>query len=152
MIVGFTGTRKGMTEAQIQQVRSILSSIQHLGDPPFIVGLKLGRHGDCVGADAQFHEILVSLDVEIAIHPPTDPKHRAFCTGSRVTLFPEKPYIARNHDIVNLSEIMIGAPKEEHEPKSKIGGGTWATIRFAAKQNRILYVVRPSGKIVAHNL
>ena len=38
------------------------------------------HHGDCVGADKEFHDICASNNIKIIIHPPIDEKLRAFCT------------------------------------------------------------------------
>lgn len=116
MIVGFTGTRRGMTHQQEIVVRRILTAIQ----PSEF------HHGDCVGADSQAHGIARELRIGIFIHPPVDKHLRAFCRDA--TMFPELPYLERNRLIVDLSEMIIATPRSS---KPERRSGTWATIRYA---------------------
>jgi hypothetical protein len=82
--------------------------------------------------------------IRIVIHPPTDPKKRAFCKGAAEIREP-KPYLDRNHDIVDEgSGLLIAAPFQEEEI---LRSGTWATVRYAWKIGRALdvFVIRPGG-------
>lgn len=49
-IIGFTGTRRGMTRLQKQMIETFL--VMH--------SPKEAHHGDCVGSDALFHRIIES--------------------------------------------------------------------------------------------
>lgn len=123
MKVGFSGTRKGMSQYQKDQLRYIL---MHTQDP-----ISEFHHGDCIGADADAHEIVRTTlpDAIIVIHPPSDSGKRAKCAGDR--LVPEKPYLERNHNIVDATDIMIFAPAGN---KEELRSGTWSTFRYAKKQ------------------
>ena len=103
MIVGFTGTRAGMTEAQKKVVARLLEEHK-----PSEV-----HHGDCIGADAQFHQI--AGNIPIVGHPASEVgEQRAFCLNfSRI--HESKPPLERNRDIVTASDIMIATPKESRE-------------------------------------
>jgi hypothetical protein len=127
MIVGFTGTRAGLTEYQRQRIRTILAEATEV------------HHGDCVGGDEQFHRIAIAAGVPVVIHPPTDPKQRAFCRGA-VAVMPPEPYLKRNQSIVRAVDMLIGAPKEMKEPKPGRGQGTWSTVRFARKPGQDAFV------------
>lgn len=129
-VVGFTGTREGMTLRQKAYVRDALNLLE-----PVEV-----HHGDCIGADAEFHA-LCKDSWPVVIHPPSDPKLRAFC-GSQFDQAPEKPYLDRNRDIVDACDVLIATPKEEWE-QSK--GGTWYTIRYARQQGVKTIIVWPDG-------
>ena len=119
MIVGFTGSsRHSLTDTQIMEVRSIIESDE----------VTEVHHGDCVGADASFHNIAKESRKRIVIHPPENDKHRAYKHGDR--MYPLKPYLQRNHDIVESSDMMIACPDSS---KEKLRSGTWATIRYARK-------------------
>lgn len=135
MYVGFTGTQVGMTPAQVLRVREIL--IVSFPDPSEMWGL----HGDCIGADAEFHQIVRRLGGKIWLHPPTNPAKRAFCDYDRIETPAE--YKTRNHAIVDHSEVMLATPKEASEVQRS---GTWATARYAKKQ-RELSVVYPNGEL-----
>lgn len=122
MKLGFTGTRTGMTDRQKQELHAFLSGTDIWG----VEGL---HHGDCVGADAEAHEIAKSLSIYVVVHPPIDPKFRAWCVGDEMR--DEKPYIERNHDIVDETGYLFVAPRTE---KEQVRSGTWATYRYADKQ------------------
>lgn len=100
------------------------------------------HHGDCIGADAQAHELALDVGLLIAIHPPTVLRHRAFCKGAS-QLYPEKPYMDRNRDIVDMTSELIAAPATMiEEPR---GSGTWATIRYARSMKVPVIIVFPDG-------
>jgi len=60
---------------------------------------------------------------------------------------PKEP-LARNRDIVNMSDILIAAPGEKAEV---LRSGTWATIRYARKMSRKLLVIYPKGSCKGNN-
>ncbi len=136
--IGFTGTRVGMTHLQKVTVRTILNTI-----PPNGV-----VHGDCVGADAEFHDIIESLNetravsIHITLRPSTLHDTRAHCLAD-YEYYAEKPLI-RNKYIVSDSDILIAAPKEFHEIQRS---GTWATIRHARKCDKKIFIVYPDGTV-----
>jgi hypothetical protein len=131
-IVGFTGTRDGMTWAQHKRVSEILHELR-----PIEV-----HHGCCVGADAQFHAVALWFWPVIG-HPGPDGPLRAQLTGFR-RLEPSKDYGERNQDIVNVCEVLIAAPKEAREMSS---GGTWQTVRRARKAGKPIKIVWPDGSV-----
>jgi hypothetical protein len=100
-----------------------------------------GIHGDCIGADVQFSALCDSLQVTVEIHPPEDDSKRAFCKA-RIT-FPVKPYLERNHDIVNACDKLIACPSGNTEV---LRSGTWATIRYA-KGKKPIIVIYPKGSV-----
>jgi hypothetical protein len=132
MIVTFTGTQKGMTWKQRSKVFARMS-ILHATEL---------RHGDCIGGDAEAHLLAKRRRMRIVRHPPINNSKRAFCEGADETRDP-KPYLVRNHDMVDESNAVIAAPKSKTEQWQ--GSGTWATIRYAKKTNTPLYIVYPDG-------
>jgi hypothetical protein len=128
--IGFTGTRDGMNTYQKEQVRTLLLDLEP-------AELEV-HHGDCVGADAEFHDIAASLDIKIVIHPPLDDRLRAF-KESDFILEP-KEYIDRNHDIVYASWLLIAAPNANKARRS----GTWSTLNFAKEVFHPTYLITPS--------
>lgn len=141
--VGFTGTRLGCTSDQWVGVDRVLREVT--GTRAFVA-----HHGDCVGADAEFHDICLTIGrVTIEIHPGPISDLSAGCRGH--VRHPVEPHMKRNAKIVAVSHIMIGAPPTD-EPQER--GGTWATIRMAirAMRNntlRRLYVVGRGGQLLA---
>ena len=130
--VGFTGSQKGMTKEQQRNVKDILSNFA-----PCVV-----HHSDCIGADDQFHTIAKKMHCDIEIHPPDKDGKRAFCESQHI--HDEKPYLARNHDIVNASDFMIAAPSNT---RMQLRSGTWATIRYARNKRKHLFIVFPDGNV-----
>lgn len=136
MIIGFTGTRYGMRPEQHTSVKELIRLNNYFDHIMF-------HHGDCIGADAQAHEIATRLNILTVIHPPTDPKLRAYCDGWLV--HPPKPYDQRNLDIVAASDLVIAAPNTETEQPR---GGTWQVVRFARENKKTCKIVLPSGIVV----
>jgi hypothetical protein len=101
------------------------------------------HHGDCLGADAQAHALATELGVRTVIHPPKNTSKRAFVCGDEYRL--PLHYIARNHRIVDQTEILIAAPKGA---KEEVRSGTWATVRYAALLDRPLLILTPGGGIL----
>lgn len=130
-MLGFTGTRQGMTEFQKRWFKDYLDSHHTLAF----------HHGDCVGADADAHKIAYVKWIDIVIHPCTLSDQRAFCEGARL-VHPPLPPLRRNQNIVNSSTRMIAMPSSNHE---ELRSGTWATIRYARRLGKPLVVVGPKG-------
>jgi hypothetical protein len=123
MIIGFTGTREGMTQHQKEQFVLKL----------FELGLTEFHHGDCKGADADAHDIVREFfpDVYIVIHPPELSYTQAFKQGDEHRV--PGSYINRDKDIVDDSEYLIGAPLTNEE---QWRSGSWTTIRYARKTKK----------------
>jgi hypothetical protein len=131
--IGFTGTQLGMSAHQKETLRQVLTAATLQGDPVIF------HHGDCVGADAEAHEIALAAGCEVIIHPPIRRIKRAYCQGAKEIREP-KDYIPRNHDIVDESIGLIASPKSNQE---ELRSGTWATVRYARKINkRVILLAR----------
>lgn len=136
-IAGMTGTRNGLSKAQ----RSLCIDLIEEGE------FTEWHHGDCIGADAETHDIAFDFNLKIIIHPPIKDDVRAHKNGTAIRRATN--YFARNRNIVNESEILFGFPPTE-EPQSK--GGTWYTINYGISQGKPVVYITPSGKVVTHNL
>lgn len=138
--IGFTGTRFGMSDFQKQQVQTILSQIKHnYPDCEW-----WGHHGDCEGADAEFHELLIRAGFKTHGHPPSNPRLWARCKFDVA----DKPqiYRIRNHNIVRAARIVIATPRlPEYEGNQKFSG-TWATTRYARQRKKPYVVIMPNGE------
>ena len=133
-VVGFTGTRAGMTPQQRRRFTELLAGADEF------------HHGDCLGADEQAHRIAYNLDIPVVIHPPENGHQRAWCKGA-VRVEKAKPFLERNHDIVRGSTELIATPKELREPAPGRGQGTWSTVRFARKRGIARATVMPNGQL-----
>jgi hypothetical protein len=137
LTVGFTGTQRGMTSLQIQSIVSQLSSWSKKYH-----GLEI-HHGDCIGADHQFHQLCLEYwqgQVQVILHPPKIEDKRAFSESPHQQTLPVQDYLLRNHAIVEAVDCMIAAPGEANE---KLRSGTWATIRHSRKHGVPLKVFFP---------
>lgn len=130
--IGFSGTQKGMTYKQGETLLALLSRDE----------INEFHHGDCIGADAEAHEIAKACRIPIYIHPPLISEKRAY-KHSRFT-FPPEMYLERNHNIIDLCNILIACPSSRSE---EMRSGTWATIRYARKKNKEIKIIWPDGKI-----
>jgi hypothetical protein len=142
MNVGFTGTREGMTDAQKNMVRVLLTEFRtdDLQVPDF-------HHGNCIGADDEALEIANELDYYTIAHPTDMPRFQIDTFKSDEVRKVKQP-LKRNRDIVRESDVMIATPKETMWPETTRGSGTWFTIEHCRKQNvmRKCHIVWPDGK------
>lgn len=132
-IIGFTGTRHGMSQAQ---ARAVLALLEQLGATEV-------HHGDCVGADSEANTLALLVGATRVAHPPVQARYRAWCVVEECRA-PEA-YLIRDQDIVDDAERMIAAP---FEPVEQIRGGTWATIRMARRAGRPIAIVDRVGDVV----
>lgn len=130
--IGFTGTKVGMTPDQLESVKAILI----WAIPRWV------HHGDCVGADAQFHKLAADRGIKVHIHPPVDPKLQARLKGD-ISDEP-LPYLERNRVIVRNANLLIAAPDS---PTERVRSGTWSTIRYARKIGTHHTIVFPDGSV-----
>lgn len=130
MIVGFTGTRRGMTDTQKASLKAIIARIH----PTEF------HHGNCVGADAEsvlILELCYPMCIVIA-HPAELTEWQANAKCDR--RLESRGYLKRNRDIVDACEVLIAAPAEMQEQKR---GGTWSTVRHARKLRKTILFAWP---------
>ncbi len=138
--IGFAGSKRGTTLKQRDRVREILGKLHEE------YGAIKGHFGDCIGSDTEFRNlcrIFGREKVVLVSHPPKDTRWRAFCEADETR--EEKPFLERYRDIVNESNLLIVTPKNQSGEILK--SGTWATIRYARKKGKKVFVIRPDGKI-----
>lgn len=135
MIIGFTGSRYGMTPEQRDWVREFLGQNAY----------ETFHHGGCVGADEQAHRMAKAAHMTIVVHPGTVSElMRGDCPDADQVL-PATATLIRNRDIVEASDCIIACPNTWREAMR--GSGTWATIRYARKLEKSRFVVFPNGRI-----
>jgi hypothetical protein len=110
--------------------------------PPFEL-----HHGDCVGADKEAHDYFVNrfpFDVTTHAHPGIECEAegmRAFCAADVIH---EPMKNLERDDVVAAQDVLIALPRTKGEI---LRSGTWATVRYAARRQRPIYVIRPDGII-----
>lgn len=133
MIIGFTGTRHGMT---VVQNRNMITLLQDL-DPEWV------HHGDCLGADHQVDLAAQLLDICRHVHPCNIASQRAYCAGEVIesTLAP----LVRNRVIVDACALLLAAPDTTQERRRS---GTWSTVRYARRIGRPIKLLLPDGEVL----
>lgn len=129
----FTGTREGMTLAQLNVVERLLTTYRTEYDT--------FHHGDCIGADAEAFLIAHCLGYRTEAHPSTVPGTQAR-TPSTVT-HPPKPPLSRNNDLALIGHVGIAAPHSLERLRS----GTWACVRCGRARGKMILIIWPDGKL-----
>jgi hypothetical protein len=133
--VGFTGTQKGMTEAQRLSFLNLCDKF----------GARNGvwlNNGDCQGADTDAYHIWKSQGGRVYGHPPINPSKRSFLEFDDYNK--QYDYLQRNRHIVDASDVLIGCCEFMH--------GTWSTIRYATKKGKLVYIIWPDGSVSVRNV
>jgi hypothetical protein len=151
MILGFTGTRDGMTEAQKQAITLYLRD-RHI---------TAHYNGACHGADQDMFWLMMNYSIALNDSVvmelcPGDTEQYAWCittrslieekTGFNGTINIHKPqvYQLRNRVIVSRSDHLLAAPGSDHET---LRSGTWATVRIARRQKVGRTIAWPDGRL-----
>lgn len=177
-VVGFTGTREGMTPAQKSVVAETLTYAwaQLEGWVPDEV-----HHGGCEGADWDFHEIVRAYlpQTRIVVHPSTMPAtypaairqdltHRTLAEawvfyGAALVHAPAAPLV-RNTRMVwlvasqqNAVRTRVTMPAHGEygrfigtpkEHEEQVRSGTWYTVRRVRKAHLWLSLIAPTGELL----
>lgn len=144
MKVGFTGSQNGMSTAQLHTLRDwTIDAIDEIEE---------WHHGCCVGADTQsflqtyeiFRELLTDDELRemFHFHPPTNTDKASDLRQFLGTWHDPRPYLVRNREIVDDTDVLIAAPGRDEEA---IRSGTWSTIRYARALERDVRQLRRKG-------
>ena len=134
MNIGISGSREGITDEALHLLKKFIKKNLKKNN---ILSV---HHGDCVGADKIVHDLLCDK-VATVVHPPNNDTMRAFCKSSDVR--PPKPYLERNHEIVDEIDMLLAFPSTKNEI---VRSGTWSTIRYAKKNNKKIIIFYPDGE------
>lgn len=134
MKIGFTGTRRGCTKAQLAALLDYLASKK----------ITEFHHGRCIGSDTDAHHLVRSVhpNARIVLHPSSNPRWQSDVTGE--LMLPPKPPLDRNKTIVRSTWVLVACPAGMEE---ELRSGTWATVRFARSKKRPITYVWPDGTI-----
>lgn len=138
--IGFTGTQHGMTLDQGRQVLAILKDSH---------GIQYFGHGGCIGADIQAHKIARSLGISVRVWPPINKSKFAWdCMKDADRVEPADEYLLRNNKIAFFTDKLIATPRSREE---EMRSGTWATVRYARKYRKHIYLILPDGSVREEN-
>lgn len=133
-ILGFTGTRLGMTDPQRMETGNTLN----------IYRPHHGVHGGAPGADLDFHDICLKVgDVRCEVFPARDDLP-LWVVETALEVWKVQPPLQRNTDIVNSCTLLLATPAG----KEIVRSGTWATVRYARRQHKHIRLVYPDGRVV----
>jgi hypothetical protein len=134
MVLGFTGTRHGMSALQVEAFAKLVTKLNQEHE------IEVFNHGDCLGADAEAHDWISQHLPRCAvyIYPSRHTYLRAYRSGTFIDL-PAAP-MDRNRRIVDRCDFMIATPNTRYEI---LRSGTWATIRYARRVNKTLRILLP---------
>lgn len=139
--IGFTGTQRGMTDEQRRSFGELVWDMQYKIDE--------FHHGSCVGSDIEAAGLVhFYTSARIVAHPGTDANGESpkYVRDKYVTeILEPRPYLIRNHNIVDTVDRLIATPKENEEV---LRSGTWATIRYAEKRGKPVDIIYPDGRVV----
>jgi hypothetical protein len=133
MKVGFTGSQRGASSAQLHTLQSLLLTNMPVDE---------FHHGCCVGADTQANYVAHAVGTHVVYHPPLIAEKASDLRDFPGDHLPPKPYIERNHDIVDATDMLIACPAGDEE---QVRSGTWATVRYARKQGKRVIVIKRNG-------
>jgi len=120
MIVGFTGTRKGMTQMQQDQLALALSCFYNPA------GANELHVGGAAGADDEAWVAAEAAGYDVHVHPCPGVVRDDLQDGA--VWHETFPPLERNRHIVAASDILVAAARTNTEEQRS---GTWATVRYA---------------------
>lgn len=144
-VIGATGTRHGVTDAQRAWVYTVFEEGIRDGT---VTGV---HHGACVGADEFIHEVALESGVRIDVWPPVHTKYLAgqcIMAHPLVTVHPPMPYLNRDREVVRGGVAgLIALPRQDFQPSRELWGGTWYTVDFAERIGHNIVICYPNGKV-----
>ena len=140
MNIGVTGTRGGMTGAQVLTCIELMR--KHGVNEDAYGGCTL-LHGDCIGADHQAWIIATALGWESEAYP-SDLDEKWHANTPSTVIHNRRHPLARNRLIVDNADRMLAFPFQMEEADK---GGTWYTIRYARQTRTALTIVWPDGLV-----
>lgn len=137
MILGFTGTRQGLTGAQLAGLPLALPI------PPDHL-----LHGGAQGADTQFDRWFRANWGAMTLHIEVYPSYGRHWNGDDssclLTVHPPMQPLARNVIIAKRCDRLLACPAEMNEV---VRSGTWATVRYARNWEKPITLLMPDGTI-----
>jgi hypothetical protein len=122
-VVAFTGTREGLNADRRTAIAKFLKNAGNV---------RLAAHGMAKGADTDFDAICEKLCIKREGYPASEHSIR-FVKPQMV--YPVKPPLERDWDIVKRGQLLIAAPPTD---KEVLRSGSWATMRYNAKLEKPL--------------
>jgi hypothetical protein len=141
--LGFAGTRAGMT---LPQFRAVCRLLVDRDGPDAVDGVRLVRHGDAAGADADFARVArwMTPRPTVVAHPRDGDPSRAHAPADAVE--PAATPLARARAIVQGCDLLLACPPGLGR---RATSGTWGVVRLAREAGKAVVVVYPDGAVAA---
>jgi hypothetical protein len=135
--IAFTGTRRGLSPAQIAALRVVLAE-------PRFAGATL--HNGCAeGADEACLELADILDGVLVLWPCNAARRLwafGFVDGRDYwSIQPTLPPLERNRRMVAAASVVVACP----DGPERLRSGTWSTVREARRMGRTVVICWPDG-------
>lgn len=131
-ILGFTGSKKGLTPAQLDTFARRLWSKSWAG---FV-------HTG-VGAAAQAaHFVAIARGLSVIVYT-VDGTRGVFLPGERTTLMPSRPLLLARAALVESCAVLVACPSGPENTRSE----TWKDILRARAERRPVVLVWPDGTV-----
>lgn len=136
-VLGMTGTRDGMTEAQKTTCLKLFLEFK----PDIYI------HGCCQGADQDFHHLIIKTTLgkkcpQIEGYPASIWQEQWAADQQFHHLHKGYTYKERDLIIATRSKWFLGFPRGYEE---ELRSGTWMTLRMRRKLNKSFIIVLPNG-------
>jgi hypothetical protein len=137
LVVGLTGTRGGMTLEQAATAAAWFA--ERHGQ------IRELHHGDCVGVDAEIHDMIREVDPRVWIvgHPPTDGKMRAGCECDQ-TRSPRASAECIRY-VAGESAVVLALPARSREQTSD---PVWRAVAYTRNIRKRVDLILPDGTLV----
>jgi hypothetical protein len=123
MILGFTGSRKGMTVRQSGVIAKFLIDNS-------ILVVNHGASPVLTCADWEVDRIATELGIRVHRYPPKSKR--------------PVDMLSRDRLVISVSDAILAAPNSF---KEVLRSGTWATVRYCYAERKPMYAVWPCGCI-----
>lgn len=141
MRLAFTGTRKGLTTYQADELwRWVRANWDNITQ---------AHHGCCVGADEAFDQAVRAIRgahrvthlPSIHYHPPYTKRFVFKFEALAIDrVHDERDYLDRNREMVDACDTLVACPDGPEQLRS----GTWSTVRYARKRGLQVVIIYPS--------
>jgi hypothetical protein len=147
IVLAFTGTRRGLTPAQLAALRVVLAEIRFHNS--------VVHNGAAEGADEEMLDLLAEgLAGRPTVHLWPCNRERqqwafewalafskALHPSARV--HPTAPPLERNRRMVAAASVVVACP----DGPERLRSGTWSTVRAARRRGREVVLVWPDGSV-----
>jgi hypothetical protein len=148
--IGVTGTRAHMPPWQRDAWSQLVYCFKPLTDNRHhpLARVEM-HHGCCKGADTEAHYLGAKYAYDVSLHPASgvdEWQEMLFPVGNGTT-YPEATTAERNRTIVEMSHVLLAAPRFPEDDRRSRRSGTWQTVRMAREAKIPIYYAMVNGTL-----